>query len=688
MADSGGPGPDGDVLFQGDVQLHRKGAEEPRHLVLWEDHFSFFTSEEDFNAQQNPRAQVPLDALLGVKVDEDTVTLSLSDREMSFKTAGRKDAQGWGKAFDAARSQQAASAEETEPEGPEIEPLCLHEGELTMVQTANPGQRDVWMAPVSGSHFVLYRDRLEWFYSPEALEGGRPDGYIAVEDIEDLEVQDTQVALSSMDGYIRVLQEETPGDMKGWIDTFEQILETDEEYEKADRTFETNDDLAGGPSRCVHEGQLFLGVGQEGNVEPRHVVLYGDKIDFFADQAESDVGGDPVFSVETAEVCRVSIKEDGFVIGLEDEQLELFIPPEDDFEAWISALRSVMEAAAEPQQAPGLSSPLAMSSASTAATATAFGSKTHAAAEQPLWQEMQDPRVVSWLEAARGSHTDAAYFHGVLWLQRAQKQLPRFCVLYTDRIDSWVSPLEAARRQPPEGRIMLADVRGLTMIGGGFVMNLRGRKMGVYIEDAASRQGWTKAFQGAFDMDGSNSQPWSPTWRAPLLTPTSPSLQASPGQPFVPRVASLPSPRSAKKEQPEESARRAVDGRHHLNPHSPKERMFAPQFPLNTDAFLHRPEGSKAIADKVNPPTRKIPKDKTTSRPSVAEKVSAPRFISPRGESAVASKITGSSTTLTGPKSPRARSPKGEGPLVSNVGAADRVPLRQTSPRRSLTRKI
>lgn len=699
MAGSSGPGPVAGVQYRGDVVLERKAKEgdasraaDTRHLVLWEDQFSFFTSEEEFGAQQRPRKQVPLDALLGVKVDEDTVTLSLSDRELSFRVAGRKDAEGWGKAFDGARSQQAASAEEVEPEGSQVDALCLHEGELTMSQTAAAGQRDAWLAPVSGIHFVLYQDRLEWFLTPEALQGGSPDGRIAIEDIEDLEYEDTQVGIHTSDGFIRVLQEEHDGDMQAWIDAFAQILETDEPYEPyepADRTFETNADLSEGPSRCVHEGLLYL-VGPDHIEEPRHVVLYGDKIDFFDSQAESDAGDAPSFSFETAEVRQLTVRDDpapGFSIGLDDEQLELVMPQDADFEAWISALRSVMEqsadkASAEPQQAPALSSPLAMSSASTATTATAFGSKTHAAAEQPLWQEMADPRVVSWLESARSCPADMAYFHGVLWLQRAQKQLPRFCVLYTDRIDSWASPLQAARRQPPEGRIMLSDVRGLSVIGGGLVLNLKGRKMGIYIEDAACRQGWTKALQAAFDMDGTDCQPWKPAWReAPQGSPPSPvRAQAAPGQPFVPRVASLPSPRSRSAAQSVKSPRSAVDARWQTSPHNPGDRICCPQSPLVSDAFVHRPEGSKAIAAKVNPPAATA-KDKTTSgRPSVAEKVSEPRFVpdTPPRERAGAPKITGS--TPSGPRSPCSRSPKGEGPVSPNVNAADRVPLHRKSP--------
>ncbi|CAK0848224.1 unnamed protein product, partial [Prorocentrum cordatum] len=557
MAGSSTPGPGDQVLLRGDVLLQRKGAAEPRHLVLWEDRFSFFTREEDFSAQQRPRAQVPLDALLGVQVDEDTVTLSLSDRELSFRTAGgRKDAQGWGEAFNAARSQQAASAELAELEGSQADsPLCLHEGELTMTQSAAAGQRDAWLPPVSGGHFVLYRDRLEWFHTPEALEAGRPDGHVAVEDIEDLEVEDTQVALSSRDGFIRVLQEEHDGDMQGWIDAFAQILETDEAYEPADRTFETNADLAGGPSRCVHEGQLLLAVGP-GQVEPRHVVLYGDRIDFFDSQADCDAGGGPALSVETADVCRVSIKDDGFAIGLDDHELELLTPPDVDLEAWISALRSVMESAedasAETRQAPVLSSPLAMSSASTAATATAFGSKTHAAAEQPLWQEMLDPRVASWLDSSRSCPADSAYFHGVLWLQRAQKQLPRFCVLYTDRIDSWASPLQAARRQPPEGRIMLSDVRGLSLIGGGFVPPGGGRHRGAARAAARPEQG-----RGGRRRPGRPAVEGSPAAesaeRRPATGRTSAALRAPGGDAAA--VAEVGGPGPVGQEPPERGGR-------------------------------------------------------------------------------------------------------------------------------------
>mmetsp|Transcript_39161 Transcript_39161/g.109987 ORF Transcript_39161/g.109987 Transcript_39161/m.109987 type:complete len:488 (-) Transcript_39161:68-1531(-) len=460
----------------------------------------------------------------------------------------------------------------------------------------------------------------------------------------------------------------------------------------------------------VHSGVLHLAVGP-GSEVPRFVVLHGNRIDLFETQADYSESRPPLTSICDEDVTRVNVHDNAFVIGAGGHQLDLRVPQGESVEAWVSALRGMLDASGED----GYLTP------STEASPTTYEGGEARAAALPLEEEARNPHVVSWLESLA---SEGLSMKGVLWLSRERRLVPKFAALLRTHVDFWASPLGAADGQPPDVRILLSEVYGLAVVGGGFVLDHKGRKMGIHAGEAPYLQEWKAALQAALSLEGGSA-------------PRSPGLKSDDGgqdparQPgWIPRVALMKSPRQARSDQDggasgsprknggkalpqrkngvpfrsgtaaqlaaarRQACRRDPDGPHASSAvksyqesaqlsaklhSSARNRNFSPRSPLEPDAFTHRaPEWSQGIAaqitGKIN--QRAVPlaakPERTTA---LADKVSGPRVMAaPGGEPKVATKITGATRAV----SPRCG--RGEEPLSPKVHEADRVPLRRRSP--------
>jgi hypothetical protein len=117
--------------------------------------------------------------------------------------------------------------------------------------------------------------------------------------------------------------------------------------------------------------------------------------------------------------------------------------------------------------------------------------------DTPKWSLgcLEDPQLQAWLQKL--AQREAPLHHGLLGVQPQGQLVTGYFVLFRDRLDFWNSTTEAAACQRPKGRIIMTDIRGLELVNNGFVVNYKGRKMGLHVRNNDDFHAWTCALLGA-----------------------------------------------------------------------------------------------------------------------------------------------------------------------------------------------
>merc|ERR1712232_300699 len=116
-------------------------------------------------------------------------------------------------------------------------------------------------------------------------------------------------------------------------------------------------------------------------------------------------------------------------------------------------------------------------------------------------------RVDTWLN----SLPDRPLHHGTLGLQERGQMISRFCVLFHDRLDLWDSAATATKGARPVDRMAFNGVRGLEIVKGGFVLNNKGRRMGVHVDSNEQLHEWSGALLSALAPSNAEQKLSRPT---------------------------------------------------------------------------------------------------------------------------------------------------------------------------------
>jgi len=243
----------GPVLRQGTLNVIKKGKEEPRHFVIYQDRFEYYTAEEDFKKGEKPRGVAQQEDFGEYEVTKDgifSVSLKGQAKKLEFKTPDSKERPRWEEAWDKLfkkdkeddkkdakkddkkdakkddkkDTDQKAAAKPAKPAKAKL----ISEGRFRMAETKKGAKKP----EVKQILLALREDGIEYFSKNQTSVDGVADGHISTKDIEDLEVEDDGFTFHLIDGRIVALTEPVDKSVDDWIEEFQNIFEETEEEEE------------------------------------------------------------------------------------------------------------------------------------------------------------------------------------------------------------------------------------------------------------------------------------------------------------------------------------------------------------------------------------------------------------------------------------------------------------------------
>lgn len=239
--------------------------------------------------------------------------------------------------------------------------------------------------------------------------------------------------------------------------------------------------------RLLHEGPLDVAHG-DARQGVQHVRAYTTYIEFYEDAGAAARGTGVFGRVERADIQSLRTTERGFVLGLSyDQRLELRCVDGSDATAWRRALQLLSSPVARGEAAGGARPrPLRMGTIELQSSL-----QQNFSWEPPakMAQEAAGAMVAAWVASLPSLPVKA----GVLGVQDLGRILPRFCVLFEDRLEEWDQPLDAAHGRRPQRRIAAKDILGFETVGSGFILSLGSKKIGVRVRSNEDMHLWSQA---------------------------------------------------------------------------------------------------------------------------------------------------------------------------------------------------
>lgn len=384
----------------------------------------------------------------------------------------------------------------------------------------------------SVERLVLHADRLERFaIKHKGSPAGQLRGILKMEHVVDVEVLDSGFAISLKSGSTFKLQALAESDLENWTEALSGIFEEPlalelhspgvedpppqwlplEEFRR-ERGDEAEPPTAPRPwdaQEVIHQGTLML--RQCGTDLAHYFILYKGRFEYFADSAGAARGLclGRALAKEMQEVC---VNDYGFTFHIGARVLEASVPPGEDLEEWLYALKRCLTGHQEEQpvaaeedaageqldrrqttgtqvaqpvccQPPPQPAPLPVRSRSCDVLPSCAGAASRLA---PIPEQ-----------SALGKSNPQC--EGVVQFLHDGRLVTRFCRLQKDRIDCWIQRAHALKASAPASSIMLADFCGLELLGSGLILkgHKGGRKFAMHIADVGALHVWRKALLAA-----------------------------------------------------------------------------------------------------------------------------------------------------------------------------------------------
>lgn len=371
------------VICEGTVEMIKKNRSEPRHFVLFDKHFEYYNSKEEFTSQAPPRCRVALEDVQDVEVNNSgSLVIQLAQgKTFEMRVRTQEDARRWGQAWDKALSSGPDMTDVTSVppnagagpvnwgEGwPEVNNFSRHETESPVPSQADEAReadaRQV-RAPPSVSwglkveeetvlhegvvvmgrgednlqprFAVVLSDRLE--YTTDWGMGGKAAGprtRILRTQVRDVEVVDEGFRLELEDGLL-LMRTSSETDQQAWLNALEAMLEGQGSGGGKSTSGPTpSPEPAAGRPRVLLQETIDLELG--GKVDKRHLVLYNDCLEYFNSQGEANSGARPQGIIWRRDMTSLEVLDFDFVIHSRDRTVVLHAGDERSFSAWQKAL--------------------------------------------------------------------------------------------------------------------------------------------------------------------------------------------------------------------------------------------------------------------------------------------------------------------------------------------------------------
>jgi len=353
--------------------------------------------------------------------------------------------------------QPLTEGKDASPRGQKQSSGVLHQGILEMERGNNIEMRYV----------VLFEDRLENYKDRAHFKKGeRAKSTIRLDNVQEFKEINNGFYIMYRDVSLR-LHARQPEDFDAWKSVFGELFFLDEEKLSTE---------------VIHQGPLsFVWKGKE---QKHNFVLYSDRMEYYALSADFGKDSERIGRFKVAGIRGFKILDEGFVVRLENDVLELRVVDPKHMEPWLSAFREVLMGTGTTSSAKGQGG-----------VPTISGDRSVSPA-----QRSSSPQASSGFQSPllrRPGQENHPIHQGPLSIQHTGRLMKKYFVLYPERLDYFESPVDAVSGQKPLGRIALSEVMSHEMFGTGLILDLLGRKVGLKADHDSDVKQWDKVIKQA-----------------------------------------------------------------------------------------------------------------------------------------------------------------------------------------------
>jgi len=267
----------------------------------------------------------------------------------------------------------------------------------------------------------------------------------------------------------------------------------------------------------------------------QHVSLLTTCLETYADAAAAARGTGCRGRIERADVRSVSATDRSIILDMAfDERVEFLCQPGGDFDSWVAAFGLAFPFREDGARSPHVSfrevRPLPSETSQFSAPSQPPQLSAKLQLPEPPVEPEKPTRKAEQERAARQKSTTSIVRHvdgrtwwdppsnilaeaasamiaqwvaslptlpvktGLLGVQdQAGRTVPRFCALFGDRLEEWEQPSDAAHGKRPKRRIAAKDILGFETLGGGLVLNVGKRLLGVRVRTTDDLHLWSQA---------------------------------------------------------------------------------------------------------------------------------------------------------------------------------------------------
>lgn len=390
----------------------------------------------------------------------------------------------------------------------------------------------------------LYPDRFETFRSKEEMsEGGKPGMLIKFSDVESLEVQGATFGLQVRDRWLQ-FQAGNQEAAEAWVDSWRTSLARAQQAQSSPSQvmvpsqFDAQSQPPATPGfedpGILHSGLVDV-VLPDGSTVCRQLVARRDCLEIcsVSEGADGVEVAIPEDKLMLRDMRGVKAADEGFVVIMKDRKIKLLVVDDQELDRWVNFMRDVIsglraEAEKEMESTPwnpvvarsGSPSsslppgptvrmplkltpspavrnqacqkvtsrlhPAGQTNGSLASMGTPDRNGNHSRREF-LQKSLTHHQVKAWLDATTPIH------HGLMAVLQENEMAWRFFALFTDRLDCWMKPMDAASGINPMLSIPFSSIKSVETVGGGFRLSCWETKFGVHVSSQADLRDWSRA---------------------------------------------------------------------------------------------------------------------------------------------------------------------------------------------------
>mmetsp|Transcript_22370 Transcript_22370/g.47672 ORF Transcript_22370/g.47672 Transcript_22370/m.47672 type:complete len:943 (-) Transcript_22370:149-2977(-) len=290
----------------------------------------------------------------------------------------------------------------------------------------------------------------------------------------------------------------------------------------------------------VYQGPL--GLQKRNSEDPRHFVLYEDRLDYYKNQADFEDGQKPRGSLVNSDILVVEADDRSMFLHLQETTVQINTSSPELTALWVKALRWVLECditfngqpvedsdATDGESSAGTSSRKSGKSAGSSAESKAEEEAAATAEVRPKTTLIKS--MATWAELDGDQAGGIILCESYLTLTRKGTTSRRYFALLKEHFRYWEKQEDSDERKAPRGNIQLKDVASFEVLDKGFALTLRqeSKRLEFNTEEDEDKGLWHASWRSVLGENlGSNFKELDDTPAPPSSTPSTPTTAAPP----------------------------------------------------------------------------------------------------------------------------------------------------------------